>query len=157
MGRKDDEERQRKRISKECRPLESYFTSKPKVPKVENLDNVDQTSKPSTSGQACELEKEKRAENIEKNRRILKSVVRAIVHCGKQCIPLRGDSENFECKGNPGNFLAILKLVSEYDKDLDQHLTSPAMRNAKMTSHRIQNEVLEIVAQHYIVANLCVK
>ena len=96
----------------------------------------------------------KRAENIEKNRRILKSVVRAIVHCGKQCIPLRGDSENFECKGNPGNFLEILKLVSEYDKDLDQHLTSPAMRNAKMTSHRIQNEVLEIVAQHYIVANL---
>ena len=28
-----------------------------------------------------------------------------------KCIPLRGDSENFECKGNPGNFLAILKLA----------------------------------------------
>ena len=46
---------------------------------------------------------------------MLKSIVRAILFCGRQCIALRGNSEQLDTPGNPGNFLSLLKLLSVYD------------------------------------------
>lgn len=60
----------------------------------------------------------KRAANMERNRVVLKSVAGAILSCGQQCIALCGGSENIETHGNPGNFLALLKLLSVHDVTL---------------------------------------
>jgi len=76
----------------------------------------------------------RKAANIEHNRKILKSLARAVLFCGKQCIALRGDIEKPEAPGNPGNFLALLKLLSTNDDTLRKHLEKPAMKNATYIS-----------------------
>ena len=47
---------------------------------------------------------------------------------------------------NSGNFLAILRLISKYNPELKQHLSSPAARNATYVSPSIQNELINIIA-----------
>lgn len=61
-----------------------------------------------------------KAANIQRNRAVLKSIARAVLFCGRQCTALRGDVEKFAMKdtsvsGNPGNFLALLKLLAVHD------------------------------------------
>ena len=77
---------------------------------------------------------QRRAENIEKNRAIVKSLARAVLFCGRQCIALRGGSEQLDTPGNPGNFLALVRLLSEHDELLRNHLESPALRNVTYVS-----------------------
>jgi len=52
-----------------------------------------------------------------RNRCIVECVSEAILFCGRQCIPLRGDNEvlNGESRGNTGNFLAALQMIANYD------------------------------------------
>jgi len=68
--------------------------------------------------------------NIKCNTSILKSLASAALFCGRQCIALRGDMEKIEAPGNPGNFLALLKLLAIHDDVLRDHLQTPALRNA---------------------------
>ena len=96
----------------------------------------------------------KRAANIKRNRKILRCIIEGLLLCGRQCIALRGDVEKITGPGNPGNFLAILRLIANHNQDLREHLESPAMKNSTMVSPRIQNELLEVMSQHYIIANL---
>ena len=42
-----------------------------------------------------------RAANIERNRNVLKSIARAVLFCGRQCIALRGDVQNLDTPENP--------------------------------------------------------
>ena len=58
---------------------------------------------------------------------MLKSVASAVLYCARQCIALRGDAEDTELPGNPGNFLALLKLLVVHDDELYSHLEAPAM------------------------------
>ena len=76
----------------------------------------------------------RKAANIQNNRFILKSLASAVLFCGRQCIALRGVAENTETSGNPGNFLALLKLLATHDDALRNHLETPAMRNATYVS-----------------------
>ena len=55
-----------------------------------------------------QLNEEKRR-RIEENRCIVKSAAEALLSCGRQCIALRGHSENLIEARNPGNFLAMLE------------------------------------------------
>ena len=97
----------------------------------------------------------KLSDNVKRNRQIVKCVIEALIFCGKQCIAIRGDSESLADENvNPGNFLSVLKLVARHNEVLASHLSQPAMKNATMISPRIQNEILEIIAQHYIVRDL---
>ena len=66
--------------------------------------------------------------NIEKNRAVLKSVSRAILFCGRQCIALRGDAEILKAPGNPGSFLALLKLLALHGDTLKSHMESPVCK-----------------------------
>ena len=65
------------------------------------------------------------SETQAKNRVILKSILRAIIFCGRQNIALRGHDEHCsfdEMKENPGNFRALLKLqIESGDKVLKDH------------------------------------
>ena len=97
----------------------------------------------------------KMSENVLRSREIVKCVIETLEICGKQCIAIRGDNESLQDPtANPGNFLAILKLVAKHNQVLASHLAQPIMRNAKMISPRIQNELLEIIAQHYLINKL---
>ena len=95
-----------------------------------------------------------RKDNIEKNRAILKSIAAAILFCGRQCIALRGDSEKLNEPGNPGNFLALLKLLSIHDQNLQAHLESPAMRCATYISPHTQNEMIEVIGKRIILKGI---
>lgn len=96
---------------------------------------------------------EKKKENIIANRAIISAIIDVAVHCAKQNQALRGDNEKLNAEGNPGNFLATLKLVARYHPILGKHLASPNMQNAKYISPDIQNEVLDI-AGNYILASI---
>ena len=89
----------------------------------------------------------RKAANIERNRSILKSLASAVLFCGKQCIALRGDAEKPETPGNPGNFLALLKLLATNDDILRKHLETPAMRNATYISPQSQNDLIEVIGE----------
>ncbi|KAL5491305.1 hypothetical protein EMCRGX_G016568 [Ephydatia muelleri] len=75
-----------------------------------------------------------------------------LVH--SQCIALRGDSEQLETPGNPGNFLALLKLLAVNDHVLHQHLQSPAMRNVTHMSPQTQNELIEVMGKHIVLRTI---
>ena len=96
----------------------------------------------------------KRALNITQNRAVLKSIARAVQFCGKQCIGLRGDDEHLDMPGNPGNFLALLKLISVTDDVLRKHFESPVMRCVTHMSPQTQNELIEVMGKHIILHNI---
>ena len=84
---------------------------------------------------------------ISKNRQILKWVIKTMILCGKQCIALRGHREDIHnSSSNCGNFLTILKLLSETNSDLKHHQDAPSARNATYISPYIQNELIEIIS-----------
>ena len=95
-----------------------------------------------------------KAANIEKNWHILRAVAEAVVYCGRQCIALRGDHEQPDSAGNPGNFLALMKLFSNHDEVLQEHMKHPQMRNATYISPRTQNEMIDIVGKQMIQAGI---
>ena len=88
-----------------------------------------------------------KAANIERSHSILKSLARGVLFCGRQCIALRGDVKNTETPGNPGNFLALLKVLATYDDALRNHLKTPAMRNATYISPQSQNDLIEVMGK----------
>ena len=65
---------------------------------------------------------------VSENREILKWVMKTIVLCGKQCIALRGHREDINSNNNCGDFLAILKLLSETNSELKNHLDAPSVK-----------------------------
>ena len=83
---------------------------------------------------------------VSKNREILKWVTKTIILCGKQCIALRGHREDINSNNNCGNFLAILKLLSETNSELKDHLDAPSAKNATYISPGIQNELIHIIS-----------
>ena len=91
------------------------------------------------------------ARRVQENRKRLVPVIKTIILCGRQNIPLRGhdDSAN-KAQGDPhktnhGNFWALLNFrVDAGDKELANHLAT-APKNARYTSATIQNEIIEIV------------
>ena len=42
----------------------------------------------------------------------------------------RGDHEHLKDTGNPGNFLATMKLIANHDKKISEHLEKPRYKNA---------------------------
>ena len=79
------------------------------------------------------------AAQIAENNLVLKAVVEAVVLCGKQNIALRGHTDA------TSNIMAILNYRAKSDPILRKHLQS-GPRNAAYTSHRIQNELIELCA-----------
>ena len=58
-------------------------------------------------------------------------IIEVVILCGKQSFTLRGHQENInDSSHNSGNFLAILKLLSQKNETLKEHLTCPVAQNA---------------------------
>ena len=85
---------------------------------------------------------------MENNKRVIESLFKIVLLCGKQGIALRGHRDNdikwMEPEShNEGNFIALVRLRAETNI-LAEHLAhSP--RNARYTSKSIQNELVSII------------
>ena len=56
--------------------------------------------------------------------------------------------------GNCGNFLALLKLLSQHDEVLRDYLASPRLLNVTYMSPRTQNELIEVIGKHIILRDV---
>lgn len=92
--------------------------------------------------------------NINENRHILKCVAETVLYCGRQCIALRGSAEKQHSTGNPGNFLALMKLLANHDEKLKQHMEKPKLKNATYLSPQSQNEMIDVIGKHMIQAKI---
>ncbi len=93
------------------------------------------------------------ADRIHQNRQKLSSIMKTIIFCGRQNLPLRGhrdsafdierDLGNLE---NHGNFMALLNFrIDAGDSVLEKHL-STAARNATYVSNTIQNQIIDVLS-----------
>ena len=81
-------------------------------------------------------------EMFEKNMNALRAIISTIILCGKQNIPLRGHRDDSTgTASNKGNFHAILMLLGNSDKNLQEHLLT-GRRNATSTSKTVQEGVI---------------
>lgn len=88
------------------------------------------------------------------NKGILRQIVRAILFLSKQGLPMRGSKEDLNLSTNPGNFLALLKVLAENDELLHAHLYAPKARNATYLSPHSQNEIINVIGHDNILAKI---
>lgn len=79
-------------------------------------------------------------DKIERNKSVLSSIIKTIILCGQQNIPIRGHTDT------DGNFGALLRFRCETDHLLQEHLLH-GPKNANYISHAIQNELIDICGQ----------
>ena len=76
------------------------------------------------------------AQQVQTNRQLLNSIIKTVIFCEKQNIPLRGhhdDLKHLQQPGNYGNFHALLKFRKKAgDKTLQTHLDKAPL-NARYT------------------------
>ena len=91
---------------------------------------------------------------IKENEHILKQIVQTIIFLSMQAIAFRGKSEVIDSSKNPGNFLALLKVLAESDEVLYNHLHNPKAKNATHLSPLTQNELINIIGYNVILSEL---
>ena len=89
---------------------------------------------------------EKKREMIRQNGEKLIPILKTVLLCARQNIPLRGhrdDSKHYDdVSNNPGNFQVLLDFrIDSGDKTLEEHFRTAA-RNATYRSKTIQNELI---------------
>ena len=90
-------------------------------------------------------------QRIEHNQKVLESLFRIVLLCGKQGLPLRGHRDDNipwfdeEESGNLGNFVELVKFRAETDDILHTHLEN-APKNAQYTSKTIRNEMIDVIS-----------
>ncbi len=93
------------------------------------------------------------ADRVRQNHLKMASIIKTMIICGRQNIPLRGDRDSLkdvlvDKSANHGNFLALLDFIVEAgDSELGEHLTTAA-RNVVYTFFRIQNEHIQIYGEN---------
>ncbi|GAB0089030.1 hypothetical protein DMENIID0001_035080 [Sergentomyia squamirostris] len=85
---------------------------------------------------------------VEQSREILRRIVSAILFCAKQNLPLRGHDESRKADKNPGNFLAALEFLSDFDPLMKKRLQDAAGKKnvPSYLGHDVQNELIGIIA-----------
>ena len=94
-------------------------------------------------------------QTMETNEKVIESLLRIVILCGKQGLALRGhrddriDWQSVE-RSNEGNFVQLVRFRAETDRILSAYL-SKAPKNARYTSKTIQNELLSVIGDknHY--------
>lgn len=80
---------------------------------------------------------------VEENRKYIKTIADVLLCTATQNIAQRGHCES-ENSSNKGNFLAIMELIAKHDPLVKRKMEHS---NAKYTSHMIQHEILEVLAE----------
>ncbi len=73
-----------------------------------------------------------------------------MLYSGRQCIALCGNSEKIHKKGNPGNFLALLKLLAKFNEVIKSHLENPRLKNSTYISPQSQTDMIDVISQSKI-------
>ena len=84
---------------------------------------------------------------LARNTHAIESIMKAVLFCGEQNIPLRGHGDK------DGNFNALLKYRLDVGDEPFQQFVDSAKGNAKYTSPTIQNEMLQVLGD-YVQARL---
>ena len=87
---------------------------------------------------------------MEENQKVIESLFKVILLCGKQGLALRGhrdDQINWDDESNnEGNFIELVCFRAETDENLKMHLQN-APKNPRYTSKTIQNQLIEIIGK----------
>ncbi|XP_057515035.1 uncharacterized protein LOC130796692 [Actinidia eriantha] len=84
-------------------------------------------------------------EEIRKNRLRLRTTIESVRWLSLQACAFRGHDESLD-SNNPGNLIAMIKLMGKLNGDIDDVVLEKAPKNAKYTSPMIQKEILHILA-----------
>ena len=87
-----------------------------------------------------------RKEQVSRNSKVVKSLLKCVAFCAKQGIPLRGhrDDSTASESAKTGNFIQLIQFRAENDDVLHTYLET-APRNALYTSKTIQNEIISVL------------
>lgn len=88
---------------------------------------------------------------VKENRAKLTSIVKTVIFCGQQNIPLRGhrdDSKYYDNTHNTGNFQKLLEFRVDAGDSKLQHHIEECKRNATYRSKTIQNEIIGCCADY---------
>jgi len=88
---------------------------------------------------------------MESNRKLLVPIIKTIIFCGHNNLPLRGHRDDgildidSALVGTQGMFRSLLAFrIDSGDKELSNHISS-CKKNATMISKTIQNEIINIL------------
>lgn len=87
---------------------------------------------------------------METNQKVIESLLKVVMLCGKQGLALRGHREDrvhwedVDGSSNEGNFVQLVRFRAETDTILADHLAK-APKNARYTSKTIQNELVGVI------------
>ncbi|PNX89445.1 repressor of the inhibitor of the protein kinase-like protein [Trifolium pratense] len=84
-------------------------------------------------------------QQILSNRLRLKTTIDAVRWLTFQACPFRGHDESLTSR-NRGNFLEMIKILADYNKDVKEVVLENAPKNAKYTSPDIQKDILRVIA-----------
>ena len=116
-----------------------------KMASMDAIDFINRMEKGNLS--VHQLMQEQASTLVQTNRIKLKSILKTIVFCGRQMIPLRGHREQAGANVNPGNFRALLDFrVDAGDTVLAEHFKMGA-QNAQYSSPRIQNDLISCTGE----------
>jgi hypothetical protein len=93
---------------------------------------------------AIDVINEVRKKKVDENCTYIKTIADVLLLTATQNIAQRGHLESDDSH-NRGNFLTILEEIAKHDPVIEKRMN--AFGNAKYTSHQIQNEVLEGLAE----------
>ena len=83
------------------------------------------------------MEADRRKKTVLSNRNVMKRIVDATIFLGKQGLSFRGHRESLtNAFGKNGNFLELLKLMSEYDATTKDHLSKVTAMHKKVPEQR---------------------
>jgi hypothetical protein len=85
-------------------------------------------------------------QQILSNRLRLKASIDAVKWLTFQACPFRGHDESFSSR-NRGNFIQMIKILAEYNKEVEEVVLENAPKNAKYTSPDIQKDILQVFAR----------
>jgi hypothetical protein len=80
------------------------------------------------------------------NRLRLKTSIESIRYLAYQGCAFRGHDEGPDSK-NRGNFLELIKVVSNFNEDVAKVVLENAPQNIKYTSHHVQKDILHVLAK----------
>jgi len=101
----------------------------------------------------------KRAKEVETKRKVLDRLISIILFIDWQGIPYRGKQEGIYSlneNGNHENFLELVKLVSNYDSILKQHVNISIENSEKNKSKKGLGSLLTFLSKHFINEKLII-
>ena len=80
----------------------------------------------------------------------MKTATEVVLYCGRLCIALRGDHEQLDTLGNPGDFLALMKMLARSRWHLDfkyiprEYFGKPSVKRSTFSEKKTHAPLLNL-------------